>query len=111
MRIEGDTVALELIGMQRRILGRSTPYALTSPDLDLEAYAGTQNGVSRIHAVLNCDMVGTPYITDLCSRNGTFLNGERLAPLHPYQLRHGDRLRLGRLEMTVGLPFPAAASR
>src|SRR5581483_1328133 len=50
--------------------------------------------VSRHHAVLR--LVGdTCYLIDLGSGNGTFVNGERLAPKIEVILRDGDDVRLG----------------
>jgi pSer/pThr/pTyr-binding forkhead associated (FHA) protein len=37
-------------------------------------------------------------VHDLDSTNGTFVNGTRVTRAH---VRHGDRLRLGRVELTV----------
>lgn len=37
-----------------------------------------------------------PYLIDLESTNGSFLNGERIEPCRYYELRHGDSLRFGR---------------
>jgi pSer/pThr/pTyr-binding forkhead associated (FHA) protein len=40
-------------------------------------------------------------VTDLGSTNGTFVNGEQLAPNAPCDLQAGDSLRLGQLELIV----------
>ena len=47
--------------------------------------------VSRIHARLEYHQGGY-YIMDLDSRNGTYLNGLRLAPREQVQIRSGDRV-------------------
>lgn len=47
--------------------------------------------VSRIHARLEYHQGGY-YIMDLDSRNGTYLNGLRLAPREQVQIRNGDRV-------------------
>ena len=54
--------------------------------------------VSRMHARLDRDG-GSLFVTDLKSRNGTFVNAEPVlrAPLHP-----GDALRFGDVEYKVG---------
>ena len=36
-----------------------------------------------------------PYIMDLESTNGTYLNGKRIEPSRYYELREGDELRFG----------------
>lgn len=49
--------------------------------------------ISRIHCCV--DREGDRFtVTDLGSTNGTFLNGDKLQPNHPKQLKDGDMLRL-----------------
>jgi pSer/pThr/pTyr-binding forkhead associated (FHA) protein len=57
-------------------------------DNDL-VFAGTS--LSRRHALVERDAKGSWLLTDLCSANGTTLNGHTLAK--PTALKHGDRLR------------------
>lgn len=54
--------------------------------------------VSRVHCRLTAARDGSLEVKDLESTNGTFVNGERIdtAPL-----RHGDRLKVGRVELEV----------
>ena len=47
--------------------------------------------ISRMHARLEYRQ-GAYYLKDLNSRNGTFLNGERLMPQEARSLNHGDRV-------------------
>jgi pSer/pThr/pTyr-binding forkhead associated (FHA) protein len=62
--------------------------------------------ISRRHATI--ERKGRAYfLTDLGSRHGTSLNGKRLAPGEPRELRDGDRLSLARDE--VVLIFSTAA--
>lgn len=49
--------------------------------------------ISRHHARIDCDESGY-WITDLDSKNGTYLNGERLHQRHA--LGDQDRIRIGR---------------
>lgn len=56
-------------------------------------------GVSRRHARIVCTPRGA-LVTDLESRNGTFLNQVRLQPNVPQQLKSGDRLQLGTAVIT-----------
>lgn len=58
-------------------------------------YPLTEATVSRRHAAIVIDALGTPQLIDLSSANGTFLNGRRLAPHVPTSLRDGDRVQLG----------------
>ena len=54
--------------------------------------------VSRLHCRLEAGADRLEVI-DLSSTNGTFVNGKRVERAH---LTHGDRLRVGRVELTVG---------
>ncbi len=79
------------------ILGRSdqkTPDVV--PDIDLAPFNAQSFGVSRQHARIN---VGThpPTVIDLNSFNGTFINGQRLLPEQPHQLKSSDEIRLGKM--------------
>lgn len=66
--------------------------------LDLMHYK--DYGVSRRHALILKHNV-TLMIQDLRSKNGTYLNGERLSPSQAVVLRDGDYLWLGNLEIQV----------
>lgn len=54
---------------------------------------------SKQHAVLHYRLAGTgevrPYVMDLESVNGTFLNGERIEPARYYEIRERDVLKFG----------------
>ena len=70
-------------------------------DLDLSFY-DPEGYVSRNHARITAS--GRRFaIADLDSANGTFVNGQRLAPHVPHLLRQGDLVRLGRvvLQFTI----------
>ena len=53
-------------------------------------------GISRQHAVITGGSAGYT-VADLDSRNGTFVNGERIGQ-EPRQLRTWDRIELGGME-------------
>jgi len=57
-----------------------------------------EDPVSRNHAMLQCSDLGKFYITDCNSRNGTLVNGARVAA--PVVLHPGDRIRIGTHELT-----------
>ncbi|MBM3947771.1 MAG: FHA domain-containing protein [SAR202 cluster bacterium] len=60
-------------------------------------------GISRQHVGIMADERGF-WIADLGSRNGTFVNGERLGP-QPRLLRNFDRLELGGTNTAVQWVF------
>jgi pSer/pThr/pTyr-binding forkhead associated (FHA) protein len=62
-----------------------------------------QPGVSRQHAGIRGDSEGY-WIADLGSRNGTFVNGERLKS-EPRLLRNFDRIELGGTNTPVSWVF------
>jgi predicted component of type VI protein secretion system len=74
-------------------LGRSSPAATITPDLDLGP-EDTERRVSRRHAEVTC-RPGVTELTDLRSANGTYRNGVLLEPGRPCVLRDGDRLTFG----------------
>jgi pSer/pThr/pTyr-binding forkhead associated (FHA) protein len=54
--------------------------------------------VSRLHCRLTASAAGDLEVLDLTSTNGTFVNGRRV---RRSALAHGDRLKVGRVELTV----------
>jgi phage tail-like protein len=61
--------------------------------------------VSRQHAEIRLDPRGLgPVLTDLGSANGTFVNGERLAPNQPLLLRDGTTVAIGSFVMVYQGP-------
>ena len=61
--------------------------------------------VSREHAVLDVDAMT---VTDLRSRNGTFVGGQRLEPLEPLQLALGESVRIGEVTILLHGERPAS---
>jgi len=82
------------------IIGRSDETSDYRPDIDLAAYGGRDQGISRRHAAL-VYYHGATHLVDLNSVNGTFVNGIRLGPETAYELLHGDTIRLGNLSLRV----------
>ena len=101
-RVEGQELPLTLIPSQRAMIGRQAPFMLQVPDVDLTEYNAAEHGISRVHAVIDCSRNGL-HITDLDSRNGTFVNGEKLHPFNAHVLRHNDTVRLGSLSLEVNI--------
>jgi len=75
-------------------------YEWVAPRCTFLKHTPIDKGVSRRHAVLN-RIKRTISITDLKSRNGTYLNGDRLIPQQVRFLRHGDEIHLGKLVFRI----------
>jgi len=94
------------------IIGRSSSTDDFVPDVDLNAFDAASKGVSRQHLQIFCERDHL-YLVDLDSPNGSYLNGERMAPNHSYVLVNGDEVQLGYLPVhfhIVMSPFAAPAS-
>ena len=64
----------------------------------------TDASTSSRHASIEGDSTtGYAYVVDQGSRNGTFLNEQRLGPSEKKQMRDGDRLRVGSTTFVVKL--------
>jgi pSer/pThr/pTyr-binding forkhead associated (FHA) protein len=98
--IDGTAVPLPILPAV--IVGRFALRDSAQPDIDLGPYGAEAKGVSRRHICVDSHQ-GHLRVIDLGSSNGTWLNGERLKPIAEYPLQHGDKLRLGKLEMAVKL--------
>lgn len=57
--------------------------------------------VSREHVQLMLDATGHIQLTDLESRNGTWVNGERLVPGEAYSVTVDDQIRLGEVALQL----------
>jgi DNA-binding CsgD family transcriptional regulator len=95
----GDLRLMPLERVERATIGRSD-----ENDLAL----GWDPEVSRVHAQL--ERVGGDWtlVDDGLSRNGSFVNGERVASRT--RLVDGDRLRMGRTSIVFRAPGPVAES-
>jgi pSer/pThr/pTyr-binding forkhead associated (FHA) protein/S1-C subfamily serine protease len=62
-------------------------------ECEVQVVAGADTTVSRVHAELSVDPSGSLVVRDAGSRNGTFVNGERVTT--PLPVRLGDRIMLG----------------
>jgi DNA-binding CsgD family transcriptional regulator len=95
----GDLRIEALEGLMRVVIGRAE-----GNDLGL----GWDSEVSRTHAQL--ELVGGDWtlVDDGLSRNGSFVNGERI--LRRRRLADGDTLRVGNTSILFRSPSPAAES-
>lgn len=75
---------------------------VSKPDVDLREHEAQKCGVSRLHATLNWTEDGLK-ITDLDSRNGTFLDGYRLPPEKPVLVSNRNILQLAQLTIILFL--------
>lgn len=106
--IPEDGVGVQVVGApkpyyvpiyKKLIIGRETDATLESV-LDLSDQDGFNLGVSRRHVMLQRTEFGFE-VTDLSSRNGTWLNDTQLIPNKPYPLASGSQLRLGRMRLFI----------
>jgi len=81
------------------IVGRPVDATLEAV-LDFTSLNGANLGVSKRHAMIRRTASGYE-VLDLGSRNGTWLNSERLVPNKPYPLPSGSQLRLGKMSILV----------
>lgn len=88
------------------VIGRSDSTDNFSAGLDLTDYGAYQLGLSRKHARLRRSGQQLE-LEDLGSRNGTYINEQRLNAHVPYVVRNGDMVRFG--NMRVNLRFAQKA--
>ena len=102
-------IALFILGMVERVdfdlipqitLGRYEKRTKADHELDLTDYGAVNKGVSRVHCQLEYQD-GKIVVTDLGSTNGTFVAGKRLEPNHPYVMKQGEELLVGRLPIQI----------
>jgi pSer/pThr/pTyr-binding forkhead associated (FHA) protein len=81
------------LAAEKVVLGRNSATGAVHNDIDLSSL-DVRKIVSRRHAMV--ERRGDEYtISDLGSRNGTFLNGERLPAHQPRPLASGDVIEFG----------------
>jgi pSer/pThr/pTyr-binding forkhead associated (FHA) protein len=101
IRVAGTPRPYYLYIHKELIIGRPTDSdAALESVLDLSDAAAYAMGVSRRHAKIRRTATGFE-VVDLDSRNGTWLNGERLLPNRPYPFGSGSQLRMGKLRLLV----------
>jgi pSer/pThr/pTyr-binding forkhead associated (FHA) protein len=98
--IEDSQQPLILEVSQDTMIGRHTPEQTLKPRVDLTSFNAREKGVSRLHAVIRRTPTSLE-VWDLASSNGTKLNDVDLEPYIPVQLKSGDHLKLGNLDIEV----------
>ncbi len=96
LRVRDHATPIHLESQEETLLGRTDSNSDAIPDVDFASFGAAEQGVSRRHAIIRRGE-DTLTLIDLDSKNGTFLNGQRLVPRQPRVLRDGDEIRLGRL--------------
>lgn len=107
IHIAGEITPLYIPFSKELVIGRAMEATSASETLlDLsEQNAGTL-GVSRRHAKIQRTASGYE-VMDLSSRNGSWLNAERLIPNRPYPFASGSQLRIGNMRMLIAYhPIP-----
>ncbi len=104
LTISGASRPLELPVHSVLTLGRHTPEN-TLADVDLSKYQGDVYGVSRMHASIK-RQDNSLNLSDMNSKNHTFLNGRQLQESEVCPLKNGDRISLGNLLITVSFKHP-----
>jgi hypothetical protein len=90
---------------EEAIVGRLAPNTILVPDIDLEPFGGLAAGVSRVHATFK-HQTNALLISDLNSRNGTYINGQRLHEKELRLLQDGDELRFAQLVLIARFLHP-----
>jgi hypothetical protein len=101
--IHTDRVYMMLPEGKDILIGRNHRSNIMQPDLDLALYEAEDAGMSRLHAALKHERNGW-WLIDMDSSNGTWVNGERLAPFVPCLLDKSCHVFLGKLEIAIMLP-------
>ena len=104
IHVAGGSRAYYVAIKEDLILGRETD-ATSGSTLDLSEMGAFGMGVSKRHAMIRRSASGYEVI-DLSSRNGTWLNAERLVPNKPYSFPSGSQLRMGQMRLLI--VYPAA---
>ena len=100
LRILSSGEIVSLLGRENFTLGRAVKGQAVVPDVDLETREAYDMGVSRLHAEIRLLKEGI-FLADLDSVNGTLVNGKKVEPASPANLRHGDILQLGRMRLQL----------
>ena len=88
---------IPLVAQPELLVGRFDEASGIEPEVDMTPHGGLDAGVSRRHALLLYE--GDAWLVmDLDSTNGTFVNGQELAPKTRTPLNDGDKIEFGEAE-------------
>jgi len=85
-------------------IGRPDKSTNATPDLDLSPYHGAELGVSRYHAEIVLKD-GEYFLKDMGSRNGTWINQDKIQPYRQMPLNDNDQIRFGHFTLLVKFHF------
>jgi pSer/pThr/pTyr-binding forkhead associated (FHA) protein len=98
-----EYLTIQVAKNQEVMLGRAHSSNTAQPLVDLTKYGAALQGASRLHATIRHDDKGW-WIKDNSSSNGTWINGERIAPHVPVRLEGVSQVWLAKLDVRVVLP-------
>ncbi|HVR42483.1 MAG TPA: cyclic nucleotide-binding domain-containing protein [Thermoanaerobaculia bacterium] len=81
-------------------IGRSDPVTGILPDIDL-TQVDSHRSVSRRHAKIVRQGEGWGILEEVGTVNGTYVNDERIPTGVAVPIRHGDRVRIGLIQMKI----------
>ncbi len=100
--IFGQTHPIDICLESEFVIGRLTE-ATGEKVVDLTPYDAYALGVSRRHLMIRRN--GNGYdVMDLNSTNGTWVNGQRLEPQHPFAVKSGSQINLGNMRIFIFHP-------
>lgn len=97
---EKSGMELHLSASSETTIGRKDPVTGIYPDVDLTPL-DHQRSISRRHAKIYRRGERFFLCEDIGTMNGTFVNGERLETGVPGEVRDGDKVRIGVVELTL----------
>ncbi len=89
-----------LAGAGEYLVGRPDPVSGINPEINLGPF-DTARSLSRRHAKIVVEDGRCMVREDTATTNGTFVNGERLRTGEPVDLKPGDRVKFGSVEVEV----------
>jgi hypothetical protein len=95
---EGTGIEFELAGSSETKVGRPDPGSNHVPDIDLSSVE-EQPSTSRDHARIRRKDKHFFVVEEEPSTNGTFVNGERVKPGSPLEVKSGDTVQFGLVKM------------
>ena len=89
-----------IVAGSEKVIGRFDPVTRQSPEIDLTEL-DTQRSMSRRHARIWLHDGRFFVQEEIGVGNGTYLERTRLSSGKPYEIRHGQRLKLGLVELEL----------